>query len=95
MFEAMLLILGIGLFAWLVVMRVRRCEAEERQRELWRSGGIVSGMDLGAEPSRGCIAYFSGVKIVRVEQSVARRSHKPKVAGSSPAPATNLKGRVS
>jgi hypothetical protein len=90
-----LLILCMALFAWLLVMRVRRCEAEEKQRELWRSGGIVFGMDLGAEPSRGCISYFSEGRCVRVEQLVARRSHKPKVAGSSPAPATNLKGGVS
>lgn len=32
---------------------------------------------------------------VRVEQSVARRSHKPKVSGSNPAPATIWKGRSS
>jgi hypothetical protein len=95
MFQLGLLVLGVGLFAWLLVMRVRRCEAEERERELWRRGGIVSGVDLGGEPSRGCISYFSEGRCVRVEQLVARRSHKPKVAGSSPAPATNLKGGVS
>lgn len=35
-----------------------------------------------------------GDKFVRVEQSVARRFHTPKVAGSSPVPATILKGGV-
>ncbi len=50
---------------------------------------IVDGVSLVANatlPGSPCRAFFirSGV-----EQLVARRAHNPKVAGSSPAPATN------
>lgn len=71
------LILCVLLFAWLVMARVRREELELRARQRELwRSGGIARRD----------------KFVRVEQSAARRSHKPKVGGSNPAPATNLNG---
>lgn len=59
-----------------VLLKRRASEQSERQRELWRSGGIARR------------DKFVRVE----QSWLARRSHTPKVAGSNPAPATIFKG---
>ena len=39
----------------------------------------------------GYVPYICNIKHREIEQSVARRAHNPKVAGSSPALATKIK----
>lgn len=66
-----------------------------------RAGGMVDARDLksrgrkvraGSSPAPGTMAQ--ALDIAGWSRPVARRAHNPKVAGSNPAPATNLSGGV-